>query len=281
MRRAPIVIALVLVAAACGGGDKNVAGGSPRPTDKPKKPVACGGSELRRVREGTLTVGADIAYPPFEFVDQRTQKPVGFDVDVLTEIARRNRWNARFTNQTFSGVIAGLLARKYDAVASAMTITDDRRAQVCFSDPYLDADQALTVNAKRAAEVRSSDDLAGKVVGVQAGTTGDTWANEHLQGKAKEIRAYETSEEAFEDLKAGQVDGVVDDLPLSLYRARQDGGIVVIETIRTGERYGIAVHPENKPLLDKVNAALKAMRQDGTYDRVHETWFGRKPEAKG
>lgn len=275
MRRRAVLAALIVAGAvACGRGAPS---GSARQTPAPR-PVACTGSGVQTIASGVLTVGSDIAYAPFESVDPATQKPVGFDVDLLTEIAKRNGLRAEFVNQTFSGVIAGLLARRYDVVASAMLITPDRRAQLCFSDPYVDANQSLVVNRQRSPDIRSTDDLGGKTVGVQADTTGEQWADEHLKGKVRTIKSYETAHDAFLDLKAGTIDAIVNELPVSLYRQKlEPDTLEVVEEIPTDEHYGIAVHSENKSLLDAVNRALGQIRADGTYDRIYRTWFGQDP----
>lgn len=263
MRRAAIV--LLVVALACGRSSERTGG-----------PAECSGTGTVTLRRGVLTVGSDLAYAPFESFDPASQKPVGFDVDLLTEVAKRAGLQAEFVNQTFSGIIAGLLAKRYDVVASAMTITQGRLAQLCFSDPYLDANQSLVVQAKAASRLASTDALSAKVVGVQTDTTGEAWVNEHLKAKARTIKSYETADDAFLDLKAGKVDALVHDHPVNLYRQKLDPAFAVVEEIPTGERYGIAVHPESRGLRDAINRALREIRADGTYDRIYESWFGRR-----
>jgi ABC-type amino acid transport substrate-binding protein len=272
MRRLIVLVAVgAVVAVSCGGGAKKDG------ANAPPKAVKCTGSGLKTIREGTLTVGSDIAYAPFESVDPKTQKPVGFDIDLMTELAKRNELNVAFVNQSFSGIIAGLLARQYDAIASSMTITPERRAQLCFSEPYFDADQSVVVRKVSADTIKSSSDLTGKTVGVQAGTTGEQWANDHLKGKASAIKSYETADDAFLDLKSGKIDAIVNDIPVNLYRQRTDPELRVVERIATDEHYGIAVHPSSGGLLARLNKALAAVRKDGTYDKIYESWFGTKP----
>lgn len=282
MRRTTVVLAalVAVLTGACGSRTKTTASSPGAETPAPK-PVACTGDKLTTVHEGMLTVGSDIAYAPFESVNPQAGKPEGFDVDLLTEIAKRNDLKVEFTNQAFAGIIPGLLAKKFDVIASAMTITPERRAQICFSDPYFDADQSLAVNTQATPDIKDTSGLKGEVVGVQQETTGAAWANEHLKGTASEIKEYETIDDAFLDLKSAKIAGIINDIPVNLYRAKQDKVFAVVEKIKTDEKYGIAVAPTNKGLLDAVNAALKDIRSDGTYDTIYEKWFGAKPGGVG
>ncbi|MDP9458241.1 MAG: basic amino acid ABC transporter substrate-binding protein [Actinomycetota bacterium] len=258
-------LALSLSLAACGGGG----GGGQQEGGQQEEEGQQEGGE-------TLTIASDIAYRPFEFVEGG--EPVGFDLDLMREIGNRVGFEPRFQNTTFDGIIPGLTSGTFEMAISAMTITEEREQQVDFSDPYFDADQSLLVQAD--SEIRSTDDLADATVGVQLGTTGAMEAN-NLAGENKvgDVRTFDTVEDAFTALENGQVDAVLNDFPVSQDRVLQsDGAVEIVQTIPTGEQYGIAF-PTDSPRVEEVNRALAEIKQDGTYARIYEKWFGRQPES--
>ncbi len=134
------------------------------------------GKAYKTLKEGVLTVGSDVAFPPFESKDEKTQEIVGFDVDLATEVAKRMGLQVEFVPANFDSIIPALKAGKFDCVISAMTITEEREKQVDFSDPYIDSNQSLAV--KKGSTIKSSKDLKDKIVGVQRGTTGELKAKE-------------------------------------------------------------------------------------------------------
>jgi ABC-type amino acid transport substrate-binding protein len=223
----------------------------------------------------TITVASDIAYPPFE--SERDGQPVGFDIDLMKEIGKRAGFTPQFQNVTFDGIIPGLGSNLYDAAISAMTITPEREKQIDFSDPYFDADQSLLVQSD--SNIESVNDLKGTTVGVQIGTTGAAQANEYKQqGKLGTVRTFDTITDAFQALENGQVDAIINDFPVSQARANEsNGSLKVVQTIQTGEQYGIAF-PKDSDLKPRVDKALQEIKDDGTYARIYEKWIGVKPE---
>ena len=181
--------AIVAVAPGCGGGNDNGNGG--------------GGNVPK-----TLTVGSDIPYTPFEFGKPPYQ---GFDVDVVNEIAKGLGTKATFKKTPFDTIFRDLAQGKFDMVASASTITPERAKEVDFSDSYFPADQSLMV--KKGSDVKTVDDVAGKTVGAQLGTTGAAYAKDKT--KAKSVRTYDLIDDAFNALEAGQVVAVINDCPVS------------------------------------------------------------------
>ena len=255
-----LVLAIALVLTGCGGG----AGGG----EEGSGGGGAGGEQI--------TVASDIAYPPFEF--EKNGEPVGFDIELMREIGKRAGFTPEFQNVTFDGIIPGLGNNLYDAGASAFTITKAREKQIDFSDPYFNADQSLMVQSD--SPIKSVDDIADGTVGVQLGTTGELKAKELKdQGKITgEVRSFDTITDAFSALENGQVDAVINDLPVSLDKANQsDGTLEVVENIPTGEQYGIAF-PEGSDLLEPANKALEQIKKDGTYAKIYEKWIGKKPE---
>ena len=253
-----LVLAIALVLTACGGGGGGQGGGGG------------GGGEQ-------ITVASDIAYPPFEF--EKKGKPVGFDIDLMREIGKRAGFTPEFQNVTFDGIIPGLGNNLYVAVASAFTITEAREKKVDFSDPYFNADQSLMVQS--GSPIKSVDDIGDGTVGVQLGTTGELKAKEFKeQGKITgEVRTFDTITEAFSALENGQIDAIINDFPVSAYFAetKGSGSLEVVQTIPTGEQYGISL-PQDSDLLEPTNKALEEIKKDGTYAEIYEKWLGEKPE---
>ena len=251
-----LVTALVVALAACGGGGGG-GGGSQ------------GGGE-------DVTVASDIAYPPFEF--ERDGEPVGFDIDLMDEIGERAGFTPEYQNVTFDGIIGGLSNNQYDVVISAMTITPERAERIDFSDPYFNADQSLLVPSD--AGIGSVNDLGDATVGVQIGTTGEIKANEFKdQGKIQgDVRTFDTIEDAFAALNNGQIEAIINDLPVSQDEVNSsDGALEIVQVIATGEQYGIAF-PKDSDMRQDVNAALAEIKEDGTYEEIYKKWIGRAPE---
>ena len=226
--------------------------------------------------EGKITIGSDTAYPPFEnVVDGVT---VGFDVDMMSAIAEKLGLEADFRTYKFDALITGLQSgTEFDMVASAMTITDERKVQIDFSDPYINSNQSLAVAADSA--IASVDDLkTGDKVGVQSGTTGEIWAKENLAPKGVTVTPYDDILAAFGALGAGDVVGVINDAPISQDIVKDPARKAkVTAEIQTGEQYGFAFSKESSALRDAVNEALAEIKADGTYVEIYNKWFGADP----
>jgi polar amino acid transport system substrate-binding protein len=256
-----VIAALVLVAAlltAAGCGDDDGGGGG-------------GGSGLETITEGQLRVGSDIPYAPFEF--GREPDYEGFDVDVVNEIAKRLDLEARFVKTPFDPIFRNLAQGRFDMVASATTITPERERTVAFSDPYFPADQSLMV--KRGSDIKTVDDLAGKTVGAQLGTTGAEYARS--KADAETVRTYDLIDDAFNALQSDQVDAVINDFPVSKYAERSKRDLVVVQTIQTDENYGFGFAKESTELRRRVNEALQEMKDDDTYTEIYRKWFQEDP----
>lgn len=258
-----LILSLLLILAGC-------APKSEKPVDESKEKKD---TEIETITPGVLTVGSDVAFPPFEFEDEKTQEIVGFDVDLIKEIGKRIGLQVKIQPAAFDTIIQALNARKFDCVVSAMTITDERKKQVDFSDPYIDSNQSLAV--KSGSPIKSVEDLKGKVVGVQRGTTGELKAQEIKEKYGiKEVKSYDDTLMAFEDLKAGRIDAVINDYPVTAYLVKKDPSFKIVTEIPTGEKYGIAVRKDSKALLKAINKALADMKKDGTYEKIYNKWFG-------
>lgn len=260
-RRWPFIALLTLlvaalVAAGCGGDDDE------------GQPAA---GELQTIKEGTLTVGSDIPYPPFEF--GRAPDYEGFDVDIVNAIGKKLELDVRFVKTPFDPIFRNLAQGRFDMVASAATITPEREGTVAFSVPYFNADQSLMV--KKGSDIKTVDDLAGKVIGAQLGTTGATYAKDET--KAETVRTYDLIDDAFKALQAGQIEAVINDFPVSKYAEQSKPELVVVQTIATGEEYGLAFAKKSTELRRAVRDALNELKKDGTYEDIYRKWFKEDP----
>lgn len=226
--------------------------------------AAAGGGTTEKV----LKVGADIAYAPFEFMDEK-QNPTGFDVDLMTEIGKDLGYTVKFETAAFDGLIASLGSGKFDAIASAMTITDERSKSVLFSDKYFESAQYIAV--KKGSSIKSEADLKGKKVAVQQATTGQ----DVVEGLGNNPKKFETVGDAINDMINGGSDAVVADSPTLLYFIKKNPGMN-IEAVSGNfpkEYFGIAFKLDNKELAGKVNATLKKFKENGKYNEIYKKWF--------
>ena len=219
--------------------------------------------------EKVLKIGSDINYPPFEFMDTKNQ-PQGFDIDLINAVAKDMGYTVKFETAAFDGLIPALSTGKYDAVISAMTITDERAKSVLFSDKYFMATQYIAV--KKSSPIKSEADLKGKRVAVQQATTGQT-AVEKLGINPKK---FDTTPDAMTDMINGGSDAVVADSPVVLYFIQQNpnANVTAIQGNFEKEFYGIAFKQDNKELAGKVNASLKKLIDNGEYNKIYKKWFG-------
>lgn len=221
--------------------------------------------EITTIEEGVLTVGTDLPYPPFEY--REGGEMAGFDVEIMEEIARRIGLQVEWVDTPFDTIFTDLANGQFDAVISGATITPEREQQVNFSEPYFNSLQALVVSGDSG--ISSFEDLGdGDAVSVQSGTTGEAWAEENLAPNGVEIRAFPEYPPVYNALEAGQVDGVVYDESSAIPETFNRPGLEVVDTVDTGEAYGIAVDPNNEELLDAINGALQEMVEEGTYEEI-------------
>ncbi|MBX3085279.1 MAG: basic amino acid ABC transporter substrate-binding protein [Anaerolineae bacterium] len=228
---------------------------------------------------GELLVASDAAYPPFESVDTTTNQIVGFDIDLLNSIATTQGFTVNVQNAPFDTIFINLAAGQYDLVISAATITEERQKTVSFSDPYFVAGQVIIVREADKDTVSSPDDLIGKKIGVQLGTTGAEAAKGIKDAKVSE---YPTFPEAAQALANGDVDAVVNDNATSLTYILNtpESKLVVVGAAFTTENYGIAVRKECGALLTKINAGLVEAIASGEYAEIYRKYFGENPSAE-
>lgn len=238
--------------------------------------AASGLAAAAPARAETLKVGANIGNLPWEFQDAKGDT-VGFEIDLMKEIGKRLGDEVTFVNIPFTGLFAAVQSGQIDAAISSITITPKRLASVSFAQPYYDSDQSLTVMAKSG--ITGLKGMAGKVVGVDTGSTGDIYATGHqAEDKFAEIRRYEGLAPAMLDLAAGRIDGYISDIPALQYYVKDKPAYKVVERIPTGERYSI-MFAKGSPLVGKVDAVLTTLKSEGYLAKLHEKWFGVAPDA--
>ena len=242
--------------------------------DEPDTPSNGGGPDasFETVEEGKLLVGSCLDYKPFESVKDGDE--VGFDVDLAEAIAEELGLTVEWVRADFDTIFSSVAAQKFDMVAAASTITPERQETVDFSDPYYASRQALTVNTDETPDVASTDDLGeGDTVGVQKGTTGATYAKDNLESQGVEIKTFPAAPDAFTDLEAGNVVGVINDEPSSAEEIKARPGLEIVQAIDTGENYGFAFSKENPDLTLAVNDALQAVIDSGQYEEIFAKYF--------
>lgn len=223
----------------------------------------------------TLKVGANIGNVPWEFQDAAGET-VGFEIDLMKEVAKRLGATVEFVNIPFTGLFAAVQSGQIDAAVSSITITPKRLGSVSFAQPYYDSDQSLTV--LKSGGLKSVADLAGKTIGVDTGSTGDAWATANADKyKFGEIRRFEGLNPAMLDLAAGRLDGYVSDIPALLYYVKDKPQFAVVERIKTTEQYSV-MFAKDAPLAAKVDKVIADMKRDGSLAKLHQTWFGQAPD---
>ncbi len=226
-------------------------------------------ADLGLISNGTLTVGSDIPYPPFEFGKGPDYQ--GFDIDLINAIADNIGVDTKIEDTAFDTIFTDLAQNKFDVVASASTITPERQATVNFSDPYYEAQQALLVQP--GSDIKTVDDLAGKTIGVQNGTTGKIYAEDEVKD-AGSIRGFPTGPDVIAALRGTQLDAAIIDQPVAQDAIdKGQTGFEIATTIPTNELYGIAIGKDNKGLLDAVNGALTEMKKNGQLNEIYQKWF--------
>lgn len=225
-------------------------------------------------KESVVVVGTESTFPPFEYVDKNTGEIVGFDIDLLKAIAADQGFKIEVKGLGFDGLIPALQAENIDIAASGMTITAEREEKVSFSAPYINAGLALAVRVDDE-EITSVDDLEGKTVGVQIGTTGAIKAKElEAEGKIAKIITYNTIDMAMLDLVNGGVQAVINDLPVTkVYVSKKPDDVKMVGGTLTSESYGFAINKKNEELLQKVNKGLANIIESGEYDKIMAKYF--------
>ncbi len=232
-------------------------------------------TEIVPAEKEVYVVVSDISWPPFEWKDEEGNY-VGFDLDVMREIAKLKGYEIEIEDVAFDSIIAGVVAGKYDIGASGFTITDKREEVIDFSQAYWKSDQAILVRQDSGLNIITALSN-GRAVGAQRGTTGADWIQTNLidKGVGIELKLYETYPLAVLDLINGNLDAVIQDEPASQVSVAKEKAIGIAGVIVTGEEFGFLVQ-QGDPygLLIKINEAMKELQSSGEWDKLVTKYFG-------
>ncbi len=221
--------------------------------------------------EIVVTVASDATWPPMEMISKDKQV-IGFDVDFMNAVAKEAGFKVIIRNTAWDGIFAGVDTGKYDAIISSVTITDKRKKNFDFSTPYINAGQVLVVS--KTSKAKTINDLAGKKLGAQIGTTG---AFEIKKVKSVKLKTYDELGLAFADMAAGRLSGIVCDTPIAAnYALQKDeykGKLKIAGEPFTQEEYGIVVKKGNKKLLELINKGIAAVKAKGIDKQLEAKWL--------
>lgn len=263
----------------CGSSQKTESSTSKETTSESGETVAetIDTSEVSLMNNGVLTVGVEIGYPPFEDFAEDGTTPVGYDIDIITEVASRLSLEVNFINTAWDGIFAGI-DKNYDCVCSAVTINAERKKTMLFSDPYINNYQAVVVPTGSDLDIKGFTDLNGMTVAVQKETTSDELMSDYESTGSidVEIVANEKVTSCFTQLTNGEVDAVVVDSTVADgYVAKEpDKYTIIFKDDSEPEQFGVAMGKENTALQAAINEALKQMEEDGFIEDTYDYWFG-------
>lgn len=234
--------------------------------------AGCGGGE-KKAETKVLRVGTEATFAPFEFQKEGSKTYDGFDMDLARAIGKQMGRKVEIVNMGFDALIPALNAGNIDCAIAGMTITEERKKAVTFSDPYYTSGLIIMVKKDNDA-VKSIADLKGKRLAAQIGTTGEM-KSRTVEGA--KVTTFNTQDEAALELKNGGVDAVIGDLPVMEYYLAQ-GGDKYCKTVgekMEAEQYGIAVKKDSK-LAGEINQAMAELKKNGEFDKIYKKWFGEK-----
>ena len=219
-------------------------------------------AELETVQKGKLVMVTNAEFPPYEFHDQNAI--VGIDVEIAGAIAEQLGLELEIEDIAFDSIIPEIVSGKADIGAAGMTVTEDRKQNVDFSDTYAHATQVIIV--KEDSEIKGVADLEGKIMGVQQGTTGDIYVSGDYGDAA--VERYAKGMEAVQALAQGKVDAVVIDGEPAKQYIKEVEGLKIIDESYTDEDYAIAIKKGNTAMVEAVNAALAELKSEGKLDEI-------------
>lgn len=224
----------------------------------------------------TVKVVTDPSFVPFEMMDADTGEMIGFDMDIINEVAERAGFEVDLTTMEFNGIIPAVQTGNQEIAIAGVTITEERAEIVDFSDPYYDSGLRIMVRADND-EVETIEDLEGMSIATKIGSTSYDYLQETL-GDNADITPYPGTSDMYMALLGRNVDAAFYDAPNVSYFAqtRGEGRTKVVGPLYEGQQYGIVFH-KGSQWVEPVNEALAEMREDGTYDEIYEKWFGESP----
>jgi ABC-type amino acid transport substrate-binding protein len=219
---------------------------------------------------GKIIIATNATHPPFTYTDKNTSEMVGYDIDLIKAIAKKAALNIEFVNVKFESLLEGMAKQQYDAAIGAISITENRKKDMLFSDSYFMAGHVITLRTDNTA-ITGKESLPGKTVGVQTGTTS---AIDVSEIKGANMKAYADYVLAFQALMDSAVDAVVSDDTIALgYVSQNPTKIKITGASFSLENYGIAVNKNKPELLSKINAGLKSLKNEGFLDQLSQKWL--------
>ncbi|MCQ2242323.1 ABC transporter substrate-binding protein [Treponema sp.] len=227
------------------------------------------------VEKGKLMIAMEVGYPPFEYYADDGKTPMGFDVELGKEVAKRLGLEPVFIDTAWDGIFAGLDTDRYDTVMSAATITPERVQNYTFSQPYIGNGQAIILQKDSTLSIKEFSDLAGLKVGYQAETTSDFYTKKHSEGWTYVENAYDKVMNAYDDLKLKRIDAVVSDSLVAVdYLAKPNSEFKQVWAAEPDEYFGVCMKKGNTALQAKIDQAINEMKADGTLKNIYIKIFG-------
>lgn len=236
--------------------------------------VACGSKDSKETgadtnKKQTLTMATNPEFPPYEYRDG--SNVIGIDADIAKAIAEDLGMELKIESMEFDSIIPAVNSGKADIGVAGMTVTPDRKKNVEFTDSYATSTQVMIVKEDNTA-ITKPDDLAGKKVGVQTGTTGDIYVSDQ---KSVEVNRFSKGMEAVQSLTQGKVDAVVIDREPAKEFVKQNSGIKILDEAYTNEDYAIAVKKGNTELVEKINTSLKKLKDSGELQKIVDKYINK------
>ncbi|SDJ99637.1 transporter substrate-binding domain-containing protein [Sediminibacillus albus] len=221
----------------------------------------------------TYTVATDANFQPFEYKNPETGEMEGFDIDLVKAVAKEAGFNVDFKTMEFDGLLASMQSGKFPIGVAGISITEDRKETISFSDSYYDSGLILAVPEE--SDIQSIDDVDGLKVGARQGSTSEEYLKNNTDA---EVVAYPEIVTAYMNLEKDRLDAVLYDLPNVKYYIKEnaEGKLKTVGDVLEGQPYGIAF-PKDSELVDPVNEALETIKENGTYDEIYKKWFGTEP----
>ena len=266
-------MAILLLLAGCNAKDEN------NTSEGTKNPAEDVNKDSEEVEGGELIIGVDDKFAPMGFRDKDNEL-TGFDIEYAIAAAEHMGMEAKFQPIDWKTKETELSSGRIDLIWNGYTITDDRKEKVLFTKPYLSNAQVVATMAD--SPIKALDDLDGKIIGLQAlSSAADALAANPIESKIKSISEYADNVLALTDLKIGRVDAVIiDEVVIDYYMSQEDNTFKVIGDELAPEEYGVGVKKDNEALLEKLQAALDQMNEDGTAEEISIKWFGESKVLK-
>ena len=257
-----VAFLVISIIAGCSGG-KEVSGNSKKVSDRVKS-------------SKVLKIGFEGTYPPFNYLDDK-QKYQGFDVDISNELAKRLGVKAEFVATKWDSLIGGLKSDKFDIIIGQMTVTEERKKSVDFTDPYVVTGSVL-VTREDTDDIKKLEDIKGKKVGVGGGTTFEEVAKS-VDGA--NVKLYKTVNDYVQDLTNKRLDVIINDQLLMSYNIKENNlPLKITSDVLNKDEIGMAIKKGNEDFLKEMNKSLAEMKDDGTYNEIYKKWFGTEPLDK-